>query len=294
MPEKRDSIESGRDVEPGRGSESGREPERRFEPGRAEVITESTAQLPEVDTGTGWPEYGEPGSNPRRGAAGGDDFYDRPARRTGGRGCLLFLAGFVVLVVLAGLGIRFTLDWPHLRNPFGSETIDRSEPTLLMSIQDLSRFEAASGNFQVIVDLQKDRKYIPNIVFSDRALFVAVGTVDAYVDFSRIGSGAIKYSADHKTVEIHLPVPALEPVNLDESKSYVVAEQRGLWNRLTSIFTNDPNKMRELYRAGAQKINEAAQQSDLAGRAADNTRKMLEQLLRSLGYSTIKITFANP
>ena len=171
---------------------------------------------------------------------------------------------------------------------------DRSQPTLLLSIQDLSRFEAASGDFQVIVDLQKDRKYIPDIVFSDRALFVAVGTVDAYVDFSRIGSGAIKDSADHKSVEIHLPAPALEQVNLDEGKSYVVAEQRGLWNRLTSIFSDDPNKMQELYKAGVQKIGEAAQESDLAGRASDNTRKMLEQLLRSLGYTTITITFANP
>lgn len=294
MPEKRDSIESGRDVEPGRGLESGREPghtepERRFEPGRAEV----TEQLPEVDTGTGWPEYGEAGAARGRGA-GGDDFYDRPSRRSAGRGCLIFLAGFVVLVVLAGLGIKFTVGFPHLRNPFGSETKDRSQPTLLLSIQDLSRFEAASGDFQVIVDLQKDRKYIPDIVFSDRALFVAVGTVDAYVDFSRIGSGAIKDSADHKSVEIHLPAPALEQVNLDEGKSYVVAEQRGLWNRLTSIFSDDPNKMQELYKAGVQKIGEAAQESDLAGRASDNTRKMLEQLLRSLGYTTITITFANP
>lgn len=277
MPEKRDSIE----------------PERDFEPGRAEVTTGPTTQLPEIDTGTGWPEYGEPGSAPTRDVSG-DDFYDRPAQRPRGRGCLLFLAGFVVLVVLAGLGINFTVGWPHLRNPFGSETTDRSQPTLLLSIQDLSRFEAASGNFQVIVDLQKDRKYIPDVVFSDRALFVAVGTVDAYVDFSHIGSGAIKDSADHKSVEVHLPAPELEPVNLDEGKSYVVAEQRGLWNRLTSIFSNDPNKMQDLYKAGAQKINEAAQQSDLAGRASENTRKMLEQLLHSLGYTAVTVTFANP
>ena len=52
--------------------------------------------------------------------------------------------------------------------------------------------------------------------------------------------------------------------------------------------------MQELYQFGVQKINEAALQSDLPQRAADNTKKMLEGLLRSLGYTSITVTIANP
>jgi Protein of unknown function (DUF4230) len=275
-----------------------------FDPGRAtNPDPHPTAELPEVDTGTGWPGGGEravgrravltrPGTG-EDGADQGDEFYDRPARRRPG-GCLLYLAGLLALLVVMGMGLKLVGLWPHLHNPFGGKTTDRSQPTLLLSIQDLSRFEAASGNFQVIIDVQKDRKYIPDVVFSDRTLFVAAGSVDAYVDFSNIGSGAIKDSADHKSVEVRLPAPTLEPANLDQSKSYVYAEQRGLWNRITSVFSDNPNRMQELYRYGVQKINEAALQSDLAKRAAENTRKMLEQLLRSLGYTTITITFNNP
>ena len=83
--------------------------------------------------------------------------------------------------------------------PFGVQKTDRSQPTLLLSIQDLSRFEAASGNFQEVIDVQKDRAHIPDILFNDRTLFICVGSVDAYVDFGRIGQGDITDSADHTT-----------------------------------------------------------------------------------------------
>jgi hypothetical protein len=291
MPEKSDSYE------PGRVSVPDATTVRR--PARGDA--HPTAELPEVaspdevDTGTGWPdrdpvEQERPARRPSRGA---DYDYDRePKGRRGG--CLFWLAGMVALLVVLALGAKLTGLWPHFHNPFAAKKTDRSQPTLLLSIQDLSRFTAASGNFQVIIDVQKDRKYIPDVVFSDRTLFVAAGSVDTFVDFSAIGSGAIKDSADHKSAEIRLPAPALEPANLDQTKSYVYAEQRGLWNRITSVFSDNPNRMQELYRYGVQKINEAALQSDLAKRAAENTRKMLEQLLRSLGYTTVTVIFANP
>jgi Protein of unknown function (DUF4230) len=294
MPEKSDSFDPGRAAIPDEDVTQRRP---------ADADPHPTAELPEVDTGTGWPDDGDTKVVGRRSVLTrpkkkvddeDDDFYDRPARPARRGGCLFYLAGLVALLVVMGFGLKLVGLWPHLHNPFGSQQTDRSQPTLLLSIQDLSRYEAASGNFQVIIDVQKDRKYIPDVVFSDRTLFVAAGTVDAYVDFGKIGSGGIKDSADHKTAEIHLPAPALEPANLDQSKSYVYAEQRGLWNRITSVFSDNPNRMQELYQYGTQKINEAALESDLAKRAADNTRKMLEQLLKSLGYTTVTIIFANP
>jgi hypothetical protein len=291
MPEKSDSFDQGRAAIPDEVTVA--------QPAHADQ--HPTAEMPEVDSGTGWPDddtkavgRGSVLTRPGKAKDTDDDFYDRPARSSRRGGCLFYLAGFVALLVVMGLGLKLVGLWPHLRNPFGSQRTDRSQPTLLLSIKDLSRFEAASGNFQVIIDVQKDRKYIPDVVFSDRTLFVAAGSVDTFVDFSAIGSGAIKDSADHKSAEIRLPAPALEPANLDQTKSYVYAEQRGLWNRITSVFSDNPNRMQELYRYGVQKINEAALQSDLAKRAAENTRKMLEQLLRSLGYTTVTVIFANP
>jgi hypothetical protein len=287
MPDKSDSFETGRMAVP-EDVTTVRRPVRDDQ--------HATAELPEVDTGTGWPDNDERepvAERPRRGRDVDDDYAPVRERRRPG-GCLFWLAGLVALVVVVALGAKLTGLWPSLHNPFASKKTDRSQPALLLSIQDLSRFEAASGNFQIVIDVQKDRSYIPDIIFNDRTLFVAAGSVDAYVDFSHIGSGDIKDSADHKTATISLPAPQLEPANIDTSKSYVFAQQRGLWNRLTGAVDNDPNKMQELYKLGTQRITDAAKASDLAERAGENTKKMLEQLLRSLGYTTITITVASP
>jgi hypothetical protein len=282
------------------------EPFARGRVGRGEL--HPTAELPMTrprdpaeETGTGWPEE-EPESattvatRPRVSSRKDDYDYDDEVRRSRSRrgGCLFWIAGMLAILVVLALGAKLVGFWPHLQNPFASKKTDRTGPTLLLSIQDLSRFTAASGNFQVVIDVQKDHKYIPDVVVNDRTLFVAAGTVNAYVDFSNIGNGDITDSADHKSAEINLPAPQLEPAALDQSRSYVFAEQRGIWNRITSIFNDNPNRMQELYQYGVQKINEAAKASDLTQRAADNTTKMLEQLLRSLGYTSITVKFANP
>jgi hypothetical protein len=256
-----------------------------------------TAQLPAVDTGTGWPEGEEDEDRqvrtmPRRDADyDADDENRRPRRRLGG--CLFWLAGVVALLIVLGLGLKLTGLWPHLSNPFAGKKTDRSQPTLLLSIQDLSRFEAASGNFQEVIDVQKDRSFIPDLIFNDRTLFVCVGSVDAYVDFRGVGQGAITESADHKTVTVKLPGAQLEKANIDHDKSYVFATQQGLVNRIGDIFSNNPNKQQELYQLGEQRINQAAKDSGLVQRAEDNTKAMLIQLLRSLGYTDITVTFAS-
>jgi hypothetical protein len=278
-----------------------------YESGRAALPgpdQHPTAQLPEltepteVRSGTGWPEGEDArGSAPVRTVTRrdpDDDDYDsdRGYRRRPG-GCLFWLAGFVGLIVVIALGLRLTGLWPHFHNPFASKTTDRSQPTLLLSIQDLARFDAASGNFQEVIDIQKDRSFIPDIIFNDRTLFVCVGSINAYVDFSNLGTGAVTDSVDHKSATIKLPGAQLDKTNIDHDKSYVFATQQGLINKVGDIFNSNPNKQQELYQLGEKRIAQAAKDSGLVQRAQENTRKMLEQLLRSLGYTTIAVTFAS-
>ncbi len=219
---------------------------------------------------------------------------DRPRRRGRGAGCLFWLAGLVALILVVGIGAKVSGLLPSIHNPFQKKTTDKSQPTLLLSIQDLSRFEAASGNFQVIIDQKESVKYIPDFIYSDRVLFVAAGSVDAYVDFSDIAAGDMKVDQAAKTVELHLPAPQLEAVNLDQDKSEVYDESQGLSNKVHDFFANDPNKLAKFYQLGEDKITQAAKDSDLAARAAENTKKMLDQLLKSLGYTTVTVIFANP
>jgi hypothetical protein len=259
-----------------------------------------------------FPEYtkGRAALGPDGRPAGADDAADEAATptvepppsepgsvesepRRPGRG-LLWLAGIIGVAIVLVLGLQGAGMWPHLRNPFAQQQADRSQPPLLKSIQDLSRYVAAEGNFQVVVDLQKNRKYLPEFLLNERTLFVGAGSVEAYVDFAKISDGAVVESADRKSVEIKLPAPQLGATNLDLKNSYVFAEKKGLLNIVGDVFANDPNRQREVYQLAEDKITAAARDSGLADRAQENTRKMLEGLLRSLGYEKVTISYAAP
>ena len=118
----------------------------------------------------------------------------RPSRLRG-----LAIAGLVVVAAMVGAG-RLGDLLPSIPNPFGSETVDRTQPALLQSLADLSEYHAATGNFQVIVDTEKDTRFVPSFIRGERTVFVAGGSVDAIVDFSQLDERSIQVSPDRTAV----------------------------------------------------------------------------------------------
>ena len=195
----------------------------------------------------------------------------------------------VLLVVFAVLQVRSFVQGIGERT--GGRTVDRSGPVLLQSVRDLSRYEAATGTFQVIVDLEHDAGFLPPAIVGERTLFVAVGSVDAYVDFSRVGDDAVTVTDDRRGATIRLPHAGLEKPNLDHQHSYVFAEQRGIVDRIRGFLDQAPNEQSELYQLAERKIGDAAAQSTLRDRAETNARTMLQEMLRALGYERVTITY---
>jgi Protein of unknown function (DUF4230) len=74
----------------------------------------------------------------------------------------------------------------------------------------------------------------------------------------------------------------------------VFARERGLLDRLGSVLSDNPTSERELYRLAQDKMQAAATESGLVARAEQNTRAMLESMLRSLGYTEVSVTFRDP
>lgn len=202
---------------------------------------------------------------------------------------IVLLVVFAVLAYAVLLGLHAL---PGKLNPFAEQTRDRSGPAVLHSIQNLSRYEAAAGNYQVIVDLEKDAKFLPSALRGERTLFVGAGSVDAYLDFSRIGSGALTVNADRTAVTVRLPHARLEPTRLDPKRSYVFARQHGLLDRIGDFFGANPNQQQELYVLAARKIQDAAGAGGLQRRADANTQQMMTSLMRSLGFTRVTVTYA--
>ena len=193
----------------------------------------------------------------------------------------------VVAVVLALVAGR---DWvggllPSFPNPFASQTVDRSGPAVLQAIRDLREFRAASGRYEVIVDLERDTA-LPAALLGERILFVAAGSVDATVDFSGLGGDGVSVSQDRRSATIVLPRPVVSEARLDFERSYVYDRRRGLLN------FGGSDLEREAYRAAEAKLDRAARESsDLPRRAEANTRALLTSLLRSLGFERVVVRF---
>ncbi|MFC8670271.1 DUF4230 domain-containing protein [Streptomyces sp. NPDC057199] len=202
------------------------------------------------------------------------------------------LSAVVLVLVILGAGLQLSL-LPGLRDVFREETHDRTGPTLLKSIQDMSRYDAASGNFQVVVDLEKDTKYLPDAVRGTRTLYVGAGTVDSYVDLGKIRDEDVKVNKDRTSATLRLPHAALGKPALDPDQSYAVSKQRGLLDRLGDVFSDNPNDERAVQRLAARHIGDAAKKTELTARAEENTTGMLKGLLGSLGFKEVKVTYGS-
>ncbi|WP_432099205.1 DUF4230 domain-containing protein [Streptomyces sp. WAC 04229] len=213
---------------------------------------------------------------------------ERPARRMPGWAKVLTAVVVVLAVLFAGLRLSVI---PGLNDLFGTETKDRSGPALLKSIQDISRYEAASGNFQVVVDLEKDTKFLPDAVRGSRTLYVGAGTVDAYVDLGKVDEDGVTVNDDRTSATLRLPHAALGEPALDPDRSYAVSKQRGLLDRLGDLFSDNPNSEQAVQKLAARHIGDAAKDSELKARAESNTTAMLQGLLRSLGFKEVRVTY---
>ena len=191
----------------------------------------------------------------------------------------------VLIIVLSAVSLL-----PRLHNPFGETTSARSGPVLLKSITALSRFEAASGSFQVVVNLTQKANLLPAFLEGSQTLFVGQGSEIAYVNFGQLKGSAIQVSANRTAVTIRLPRPQLEPAVLNVKQSYVFAQQQGLLNRIGNFFSGNPDNQQQVYVLAQQKIQTAARQSPLLAEAQRNTTSMLTGMMHSLGFQRVTVT----
>jgi hypothetical protein len=210
------------------------------------------------------------------------------ARRSFGR--LLALAAVAVLVVVAAIAIVPGLD---ALNPFKTETIDRSPPVLLKSLERLSEYRASSANLQVVVDVERDTGVLPDFIKGERTLLVAAGTVDGVVDFRGLRGRNLQVNDDRTEVTLTLPAARLSEPRVDLDRTRVFDRQRGLLDRIGEALGNGgADEERQLLQAAQRKLAEAAAGTPELRRAAErNTRAMLEGMLRGLGFERVTVRF---
>jgi hypothetical protein len=195
----------------------------------------------------------------------------------------------VVLAALALLGLRSLADWP-----FGDKEIDRSGPAVLTAMKDLSEYHAAAGQYQVVIDIEQDAKYLPDIIKGKRVIFLAIGSVDSYVDFSKLGDDAVQISEDRNSVTITLPRAQLAKPRVDAEQSRVLNQDMGVIDRLGGLFSDQPNPQnQQMYVLAEQRLAQAATDVGLQKKAEENTKVTLDKLMRSLGFGVVTIKYVD-
>ncbi len=202
------------------------------------------------------------------------------------------LAAGIGLAVLVPVGVQLADLLPD--EPFGQEVVDRSTTPLLLALDDLHEYHAATGTFQVVVDREVDTRYVPSVISGERVSFLATGTADAYVDFEGLDAGRVALSADGTSATIVLPAPRLGEVRIDPAESRVLDRDRGLVERVGDAIGDNPVDDSELYALAEDRLSAAAAASDLRERAETNTAAMLTGLARSLGVDEVDVRFDEP
>jgi len=199
----------------------------------------------------------------------------------------------VLIVTLAALGFGAIVAMKSLRpgNPLREKTVDRSSPALLKSLTDLAELHAAAGRYQVLVDVEKDTQYVPSVLKGSRVVYSATGSVDALVDLTAVGPGAIR--VEGTTVHVTVPAVRLADPALDLSASKVISRNRGILDRVGSAIGAERNPDQQLQILAEQKLGRAAvEDAELRQRAEANVRTTLGSVVHGLGFTGVVVDFA--
>jgi hypothetical protein len=212
------------------------------------------------------------------------------ARPRARRGASVAVAALVIvgLIAVASFVAGRLFDWP-----FATSTVDRSPTPALLELADLAEYHAAVGEFQVLVDVEKDVRFVPEALAGERVLYIGVGSVDAVVDFTDLDDDAVRID-DDGAVTIVLSTPRLEQPVLDVEQSHVAGRDRGILDRLGGLFSDSPTGERDLQISATAKIADAAAGTGLVERAQENTEAMLGGLLGALGYDDVTVAWVDP
>lgn len=210
------------------------------------------------------------------------------------RNLLPFVVGGSALVLGLGLGVAAlkscSVAPPPLIPPMTSSvTVVRPTPDILLAVRDLARLESASFHMERVIDLSdKQSKLWGMITTEDAILLVAVAEISAGIDLQKLTAADVVVDPAQRTAKISLPAPEVLRAALDNAKTYVHTRKTG------TLAERRENLETRARQEAERTLVESARQAGLLQRAADNGKRTVEALVRSLGYDRVEVTVRSP
>ncbi len=198
-----------------------------------------------------------------------------------------FMAGTIIVLLVSVLSFfaALRLRAPGLPPMSSAETTERSLPSVLLAVQDLARLESVTFHMERVIDLTEKQSQLFGLVESrDAILLVAVADVSAGVDLAKLAASDIDADPSGSRVQIALPPAEIFHVTFDKEHTYV-------HTRKTDLLARRQENLETRARNEAERVLvDAARASGILTRAGDNARKVVEGLVRSLGYQHVVVT----
>jgi hypothetical protein len=204
--------------------------------------------------------------------------------KRGGFGTTLVLALVIVVLSIAlGVGLtRFGQQLPVLGPLFEEEPAQTTTGTVVVEgIQDLNQLTTLRWRGFVFIDKESGGTKLEQLFSGEVVRLVAVGDVEAGVDFAELGQHDVQ--VNEQKVTIRLPEPEILSVSLDEDETRVYDRDFGLLN-----IRPDDELAEEARDVAVDRLEEAARDDDVLERAQRNAEDNIRAFVISLGFEEVE------
>ena len=150
--------------------------------------------------------------------------------------------------------------------------------TIINQVRSLARLETIQYSIEKVITAETGQGALA-LLFGDKLILVAHGTVIAGVDLSQLGPDNLWL--EDGVLNVYLPDPEIFVATLDNEKSYI-------YDRDTGLLTHgDMNLESEARRVAEDEIKKAAVMDGILSQARTNAENYLYRLFRSLGFPDV-------
>lgn len=211
-------------------------------------------------------------------------------------GILLILVGGVVAAVVTVRNAAYSAILPIQQGNSSLQTqmagflhptptIIPDPVTIIHEVRSLARLETIQFSVEKVITAETAQGRFA-ILFGDKLLFVAHGTVTAGVDLAKMSANDL--SVQNGALNMRLPATEVFVATLDNANSYV-------YDRQTGVLTHgDMNLETTARRAAEDEIRKAALQDGILAEAQTNAQEYLSRLFRDMGFQNVIFTQATP
>lgn len=152
-------------------------------------------------------------------------------------------------------------------------TIGVNTAAVVQRVQQLRKLETTSYTVEKVIEAGIQGNTFENILFGDRLLLIAHGTVVAGIDLSKLKEEDVVLAPDKRTLTIRLPPVEIFSVTLDNNKTRVYDRQQGL------LAPTNKDLETQARQSAEQQILAAACEGEILYQAHRDSQEIMRQLL---------------